>query len=312
MQSLTRATAQLAAARRMPALAARGFAAGASKGKKSAPAPGKAEANGMTLEFAIANAHGNDDLAAIFDSIDAAGNSDISIQSRLPVTLTGSSAAYVEQAFEKVNGDMGKLGTTLSSLRKVYDAVMARDYSVHRFFMEPDYLPAETSTAMNLLMTNDVALNKLDAIKDDDLREYFLVDENIAQGEWGVARKAIKDAKVDAVAADTLQTMAAEGKTHLLGRIIEGLEAVMAAASSVATVQVTSATELSAAQKKDVEAAAKTFLPAGKSDMQVKYAVDSAVMGGLVLQLDDVSVDLSSAALTLAMSEAAGMTSDRA
>ena len=303
MLAVARAAAQLSAARRLPTMVARSLATASKAGKAK---------SGATLEDAIANAHSNDDLAAIFDSIDASGNSDISIQSKLPVTITGSSAAFVEQAYDAVSGDSKKLGAVLSNLKAFKAAIMARDYSVHRFFVEPDYLPAETETAMNLLLTSDVALNKLDAIKNDDLREYFLVDKDTAEGEWGVARKQIKDAKLDATAVATLKSMAEEGKTHLLSRTIEGLEQVLAAASSTAQVLVTSAVDLTAAQKKSIEAAAKTYLPASKKDLDVAYAVDPAVMGGLVLQVDDVSVDLSSAALTLALSESVSMSADRA
>lgn len=93
--------------------------------------------------------------------------------------MSGPQAEYAQIAYERAmqlnkSNPISGLEKITQQLEGVSNVVSKADYAIHRFFTEPDYLPKETIQALNLLMTEDVPLKKLDAIKDDELREYFI------------------------------------------------------------------------------------------------------------------------------------------
>lgn len=262
------------------------------------------EAAGVSLDDAIAKASSNEELTAIFDSVDAKGGAVEDVQV-LPVNMSGAATPYVETAWSTA-GSADGLAAATKQLQALHDLVTRADYSIGRFFIESDYLPQETELAVNLLTTNDVSLKNIDKIEDDDLREYFLVDEEIA-GMWADARAAVKDLKLNKTSSAVLAALAADGNTAKLGRVVEGCNTVLAAVSTVAQVTVQSAVPLTNAQQKEVQAAVKSsFLPEGKTSLEVSYDVDPALVGGLMVHIDDNSLDLSAAAVSMAMAESMG------
>lgn len=184
-------------------------------------------------------------------------------------------------------------------LQAFHDIVSGADYGISRFFAEADHLPEENSKALNLLLTTDEPLKSLDSIKDSEVKEYFVADEPTLKA-WQTARADVKAAKLSAPAVSVLTAMAEAGASFRQARVLEALHEILAHVSPVAEVRVESAVDLTAAQKKDVTAALKKYLPENKKEMNVAYAVESGLAGGLVVTLDSMTIDLSSTSILVA------------
>jgi hypothetical protein len=213
----------------------RTFATAAKKSAKATKASGAAASGSIPLESLIARARHNDDLNNVFGALDKQGQKDVSIQSELPVTVTGPHAPYVEAVLTLAKRANSKnpyqgMQQVRDDLVKVNDIISAADYSINRFFFEPDYLPKETVTAVGLLTTDIIPLKDFKAIKDVDLRDYFLVNEDMMK-QWAAARKAISSAKVGDSAQKLLLLLAKDGNTHMLREVIGSVDEVLTVVS---------------------------------------------------------------------------------
>ena len=80
---------------------------------------------------------------------------------------------------------------------------------------------------------------------------------------------------------------------------------ILAAASTVARAVITSAVPLSSSQQKEVVSALGSHLTPNKKTIAVEYEVDPAILGGLMVQLDDQVMDVSASSILMAQSGAA-------
>merc|ERR1712216_322219 len=81
-------------------------------------------------------------------------------------------------------------------------------------------------------------------------------------------------------------------RLNKLPKMIEMFESFYRAEKGIVPCTVTSAAELSAAQKGDVKAAMQARAPKGAT-LVMDYAVNAAIMGGLVVKLDQAVYDYS-------------------
>jgi len=222
----------------------------------------------------------------------------------LPITVSGGHAEWVESIYAKSGGDVKSLATITQQLSGVKQLAASSDYGINRFFVESDHLPEENIKALDLLLTDKEPLKSFDSIADVETKEYLVADEATMKA-WKDARAAIKGMKLNAHVTELLTAMAARGATYRVGRVVATLEEILTVTSPTSEVLVQSAVELSAAQKKDLKAALKGYLPANKKEMNVVYEVDTSLTGGLIVQLDTVTVDVSSTSILTAATAAA-------
>ncbi len=240
----------------------------------------------------------------MFSSFDKINPEDNSGDVHLPITVSGGHAEWVESIYSKAGGDVKSLATITQQLNAVKQVAATSDYGINRFFVESDHLPEENIKALDLLMTDKEPLKSFDSIADQETKEYLVADEATMKA-WKDARASIKALKLNAHVSELLTAMAARGATYRLGRVVETLEEILTTISPTSEVLVQSAVELSAAQKKDLKAALKGYLPSNKKDMNMQFEVDTSLTGGLIVQLDAVTVDLSSTSILTAATSAA-------
>jgi F0F1-type ATP synthase delta subunit len=218
--------------------------------------------------------------------------------------VSGGHAEWVETLWTKTGGDVKNLSAITQQLSSVQQIAAKSDYGVNRFFVESDHLPEENIKALDLLLTEKEPLKSMDSIADIETKEYLVADE-VTLKAWKAARADIKAIKLNPIVVQLLTDLAARGATYRVARIVATLGEIVTVISPTSEVLVQSAVELSAAQKKDIKAALKDYLPANKKEMNMEYEVDTALTGGLIVQLDSVTVDLSSTSILVAATAAA-------
>lgn len=269
--------------------------------KSTAKSTAAAESNASE---ALASNNNPEALMDLFSSFDKSNPEDNSGEVQLPITVSGGHAEWVESIYAKAGGDIKSLATITQQLSGVKQVAANSDYGINRFFVESDHLPEENVKALDLLLTEKEPLKSFDAIADQETKEYLVADEATMKA-WKDARAAVKALKLNAHVVELLNAMAARGATYRLGRVVDTLDEILTATSPTSEVLVQSAVELSAAQKKDLKAALKGYLPENKKDMNMLYEVDTSLTGGLIVQLDSVTVDVSSTSILTAATAAA-------
>ena len=145
----------------------------------------------------------------------------------------------------------------------------------------------------DLLLTSKEPLTSFDGIKNADTRE--LVVDNASNLEaWRSARKAVAALALSADVTRVVETIAAEGRLDLLKHIARKAAEMRAVTSKALDAVVTSAVPLTKEQQASVAKALPAYAPAG-SNLTVSYAVDPAILGGLLVTIKNQTIDLSAA-----------------
>ncbi len=88
------------------------------------------------------------------------------------------------------------------------------------------------------------------------------------------------------------ETLASEGRLDLVKRVAEKAAQLRAVTSKAADVVVTSAVPLSKEQQAAIAKALPAYAPAGAA-LNTNFAVDPAVLGGLLVSIQNTTIDLS-------------------
>jgi len=123
----------------------------------------------------------------------------------------------------------------------------------------------------------------------------FLADPSVKKTvkSDGVAGACDK-LKMNALTKNLFVAMAENGRHGLVGPVIASFDTIMAAHRGEVICDVTTAKELNAAMKKEVESTIALFLAKGQKSL-ISYHVKPEVMGGMVVSIGDKFVDMSTA-----------------
>jgi F-type H+-transporting ATPase subunit delta len=100
------------------------------------------------------------------------------------------------------------------------------------------------------------------------------------------------------------ETLAAEGRLDLVIKVAEKAATLRAVTSKSMDVQVASAVALTKDQQAAIAKALPAYTPAGTT-LNLNYTVDSAIMGGLLISLQNQIIDLSSSSRLVELAAAA-------
>jgi F-type H+-transporting ATPase subunit delta len=100
------------------------------------------------------------------------------------------------------------------------------------------------------------------------------------------------------------ETLAAEGRLDLVIKVAEKAATLRAVTSKSMDVQVASAVALTKDQQAAIAKALPVYTPAGTT-LNLNYTVDSAIMGGLLISLQNQIIDLSSSSRLVELAAAA-------
>jgi F0F1-type ATP synthase delta subunit len=98
-------------------------------------------------------------------------------------------------------------------------------------------------------------------------------------------------------ARQVVDEVVAAGQPHLLRKILDAVNRIVAVETVVADVVVQSAVPLSPEQKKKIEAAVPKYLPQGKSEAEFVYSTAPSIAGGIIVTIDNSVIDLTAATL---------------
>merc|ERR1712026_173461 len=134
-----------------------------------------------------------------------------------------------------------------------------------------------------------------DVIGKDARFAQFMADPSVkknikAEGVAGACDKM----KMNALTKNLFVAMAENGRHGLVGPVIASFNTIMAAHRGEIICDVTTAKELNAAMKKEVEATIALFLKKGQKSL-ISYNVKPEIMGGMVVSIGDRFVDMSTA-----------------
>lgn len=228
------------------------------------------------------------DITKMFLELDAAAP--VAATSDLPLKLTGRSGALVEALYTatKAKGGFDKVVKELEAFVAV---VQSAGLVVDRFFTTTNYSPEECRLVLDLLLTTKEPLTSFAAIKNGDVKD-LIVDNESNMDTWRAARKAVADLKLSDDVKRALEEVAGDGRLDLAKRMAAKAAELRSVTSKVVDVTVTSAVPLTKDQQGAVGKALPGYAAAGVS-LSVNYVVDPAVLGGLLISIQNSIVDLS-------------------
>jgi len=147
-------------------------------------------------------------------------------------------------------------------------------------------------------------LKSISSTMDSDPRlGSFLLDPSIKNhlkldGISGVC----KTLKVSDLSKNLLEALAENNRLGFTKAVVSSFDTLMAAHRGEVVCVVTTAKELDAANKKEVEGALAGFLKSGEKAL-ISYAVDASIVGGMVVSIADKFVDMSMASKLTKYSE---------
>ncbi|KAF7268775.1 ATP synthase subunit O, mitochondrial [Rhynchophorus ferrugineus] len=128
--------------------------------------------------------------------------------------------------------------------------------------------------------------------KDLKFRE-FILNPTIKRNLKSEALKAVSSKiSLKPESANLLQALAENGRLKNLDGVITAFKTIMAAHRGEVQCEVTTARELDAEQKQNLQRVLKSFLKSGQS-IQLSTKVDPSIIGGMVVSIGDRYVDMS-------------------
>lgn len=133
------------------------------------------------------------------------------------------------------------------------------------------------------------------ALKSDKKFAEFLMDPSVKKSVKAEGLALACDAlKMSPVSKNLFSCMAENGRYNLVDAVITSFNTLMSAHRGEIVCEIVTAKTLDAAMQKEVETAIASFLSKGQKS-QIKYRVDPAIMGGMIVSIGDRFVDMSMA-----------------
>jgi F-type H+-transporting ATPase subunit delta len=222
--------------------------------------------------------------------------------SDLPIKLSGRSGELVESLYASTNKTKS-FEKAVKELEGVVAAIQSAGLVVDRFFSSTNYSPEESQLVVDLLLTNKEPLTSFASIKNADVKD-LIVDNEGNLDTWRNVRKQIQGLNLSEAVKTILETLAAEGRLDLVIKVAEKAATLRAVTSKSMDVQVASAVALTKDQQAAIAKALPAYTPAGTT-LNLNYTVDSAIMGGLLISLQNQIIDLSSSSRLVELAAAA-------
>jgi F-type H+-transporting ATPase subunit delta len=121
-----------------------------------------------------------------------------------------------------------------------------------------------------------------------ELRTFLASPAVSVEAKHGVIEKIVKRLGASKIIRNFLFVIADHRRTHLIPEIIATFQQVIRQRQGVAEAEVSSAVELSAAQKKELAA---TLARLTGKKIEPKYSLDPALLGGAVVRIGDTIYD---------------------
>ncbi|KAF2901058.1 hypothetical protein ILUMI_05114 [Ignelater luminosus] len=132
-----------------------------------------------------------------------------------------------------------------------------------------------------------------DSIKTDAKLREFISNPTIKRLQKAEALKAVSQkAALSPQTSNLLQALAENGRLRNLDGIINAFKLIMSAHRGEVICEVTTARELDANQRKQLETVLKSFLQ-GKQTLHLSAKVDPSIVGGMIVSIGDRYVDMS-------------------
>ena len=139
----------------------------------------------------------------------------------------------------------------------------------------------------------DAALKQLDDVAaafaaSSELRNVMASPAVPREAKHGVIEKIAARAGAGKIIRNFLFVIADHHRTHILAEIVAAFEGVIRQRQGVAEAEISSAVELSAAQKKEF---AQTLERITGKKIEAKYSLDPTLLGGAVVRVGDTIYD---------------------
>lgn len=121
-----------------------------------------------------------------------------------------------------------------------------------------------------------------------ELRTFLASPAVSVEAKHGVLEKILKRLGASKIIRNFLFVIADHRRTHLIPEIIATFQQVIRQRQGVAEAAVSSAVELTAAQKKELAA---TLARLTGKKIEPKYSIDAALLGGAVVRIGDTIYD---------------------
>ena len=121
-----------------------------------------------------------------------------------------------------------------------------------------------------------------------ELRTFLASPAVSVEAKHEVLKKIVKRLGISKIIRNFLFVIADHRRTHLIPEIIAAFQQVLRQRQGVAEAEISSAVELSAAQKKELAA---TLARLTGKKIEPKYSLDPALLGGAVVRIGDTIYD---------------------
>jgi len=131
------------------------------------------------------------------------------------------------------------------------------------------------------------------AVKKDVKLHDFIVNPTIERSlKAHILKDAAGQGKLNPATGFLLEVLAENGRLKKLDSVIQAYRLIMAAHRGEVVCEVTTAKPLDGAQRKELEAQLKKFIKSNETIL-LTAKVDPAIIGGMIVSIDDKYVDMS-------------------
>jgi len=205
----------------------------------------------------------------------------------LPTKVSGTAGNLAGDLY-RANAASGNFDTVIGNLYGILETVEGSSELITRFFRHNNYSEVECAIVVDLLFSSKYA--NYEALPTQDLRETIVGSpENFSS--WVEARTAIKELELLPATEEFVRHLAKIARLDLLKGVAAVTLELSTAASKIVPVTVASAVALSEAQKARIVKALPKY--ANTTNFNVEFEVDPSTLGGLMITLENRSIDLS-------------------
>lgn len=214
-----------------------------------------------------------------------------------PVKGSGLSHAAATALFKSASAN-GTLDEVLDDLAAVSDALEASSDFCTRVFTSKSYSAGDCITVLNWLMGDDLpAWGDIDAGTRDRL-----IEEEANHKLFADARSHFADVAIGEDAGDFLVDLASQSRLDLVRRATELFQQMVKVSRNEVSVSIVSAVDLTDAQRARIEKVLPKYVESGK-EASISYDVDASIMGGVMLHVENSTLDVSAQSLIRDMNE---------